>query len=278
MQKSIPFAATVVLLREGTGSGPEVFLMKRHGKSGFMGGVHVFPGGKLDDTDRDPGWAARTDAADFEASCRRCRGADPETLRALAVASIRETLEEAGVLIGTPVPPDISAVQQKLNAKELEFAAWAASAGVKLGVSKLVLFDHWITPEIEQKRFDTWFFAARVPEGQQATSLSRETTEGVWMRPGDAVERYQKGEITLAPPTCTTLIRLAKASSPDDALRRLSGRPIATMLPRLKNENGQMYLALPGHPSYGDHEGDLDPEGPACVKMVNGKWFPDMAR
>jgi len=116
-----------------------------------------------------------------------------------------------------------------------------------------------------------------VPKGQTATSLSRETTEGVWMKPAEAIEKYKKGEITLAPPTCTTLIRLAKFSTPEAALEGLAKRPICIMLPRLKNENGQMFLALPGHPSYGDYEGTPDPDGPACVRMTNGKWFPEMA-
>lgn len=270
---AIPYASTVVLLRDGL----EVFLMKRHGKSGFMGGVHVFPGGKVDDSDRDSFWRESIPDNGLLNVLGRAPGIAADAARAVIVASVRETLEEAGVILGSPVPPAIEEIQRKLNAGELGFADWVRSGGLCIHASELVFFDHWITPEIEKKRFNTFFFAARVPEGQTATSASRETTEGVWMHPAEAVAKYRRGEITLAPPTCTTLIRLSRFDTPEAALEALRRRPVCTNLPRLMSEGGKMMLALPGHPSYGDYAGILDPEGPSCIRMTEGKWFPEMA-
>lgn len=271
MPEPIPFASTVVLLRPGM----DVFLMKRHGKSGFMGGVHVFPGGKVDEDDRAPDWTEVIGPAAVSPLTAKVPGLTETDARALIVASIRETLEEAGVILGGPAPAGLDAVQQKLNASEMRFLDWIRETNVRLDTDRLAFFDHWITPPIEKKRFDTFFFAAAIPEGQTATSVSRETTEGVWMQPAEAVDLYRAGEIMLAPPTCTTLLRLSRFRDPGEAIESLRRRPVATMLPKVSQENGQMILMLPGHPGYGPHEGELDPEGPSCVRMNGGKWFPE---
>jgi 8-oxo-dGTP pyrophosphatase MutT (NUDIX family) len=233
-------AATVVLARvvaaterEACGGGFEVYLVKRHGKSGFMAGAHVFPGGRVDDD--DDAFAAST----------------------FAVAAIRETWEECGVLLarhesGLPLttqgPTD--AVTARTAAGE-PFAHALRAAGLVPDVDALVPLAWWITPVAEPKRFDTRFFFAVVPPLQRHTASvdGHEVTEGVWLSPRRALERYRApvGEpaITLAPPTLVTLEELARCATVDDVTA--TRWPTAPVQPVLHHADG-LVLALPGDP------------------------------
>src|SRR5690349_20074482 len=85
-------AATILLVRDalaGGEGGVEVFCVERHKKSGFLGGAIVFPGGKLDEADRDAAWSSLA------------TGTDDATERALRITACRETLEEAAILLVT---------------------------------------------------------------------------------------------------------------------------------------------------------------------------------
>ncbi len=235
-------AATVVVARvlpltQVTGRGGpkddgafEVFLVKRHGKSGFMAGAHVFPGGRVDDDD-----------CSFDAD-------------RFAVAAIRETFEETGVLLvrhdsGLPMttraPKD--AVIARIAAGE-PFAHAVRAAGLVPDVDALAPIGWWITPEAEPKRFDTRFFFAVVPPLQRhdAAADGTEVTEGVWMTPSAALESYAKGAIALAPPTLVTLEELAPLSTStvrSHPWPRRAVRPLITT-----DDKGNALLALPGDP------------------------------
>lgn len=242
-------AATVVVARvvpdEGQG-GFEVYLVKRHGKSGFMAGAHVFPGGRVDDDD-----------AGFDVD-------------RFAVAAIRETWEECGVLLARPesglpltTRAPIDAVAARGAAGE-PFRHALLAAGLVPDVDALVPIAWWITPEAEPKRFDTRFFFAVVPPLQRhdAGVDGHEVTEGAWFTPRAALDAYEQGTITLAPPTLVTLEDLAAHASVDDV--RAARWPLRAVRPILGDEDGRLVLALPGDPRHEVSE----PLWPARTRIV----------
>lgn len=212
-------AATVVLLRD-TESGPETFLVRRHGQSGFMAGASVFPGGKLDDADHLAQTQGRTSQ-----QCAEVLGlADPELAWRIHVAAIRELHEEAHVLLardaagrlvdGAVVAQIDAALADAHEGHQLPAGKWHEALGAAdlfLALDLLVPFAHWLTPRAEPRRFDTWFFAAVQPSGQQAALDPHESSDAFWRTPFDALREHDGGgAILLPPPTLHTVLRMAE--------------------------------------------------------------------
>lgn len=211
-------ASTVVLLRDGA-AGPEVFLMRRHGASGFMAGATVFPGGKLDTDDR----MAPASGRDGAACAHALDLADPELARAFFVAAIRELHEESHVLLACDAALDlpdarrvaaIDAEQDGLRmGHRLACRDWhdtVRAAGLQPALDRLQPFAHWLTPSAEPRRFDTYFFAAVCPPHQVAALDRHESTHAFWMTPAHALAQHESGgELLLPPPTLHTIGRLA---------------------------------------------------------------------
>ncbi len=227
-------AATVLLLRDG-GSGLEVYLLRRTRGMPFAGGMTAYPGGAVDprDGDTEIGWAGPSPpqwAAAF--------GCDERTARELVCAAVRETFEEAGVLLaGSPdggdVVPDVSGddweeQRQALLTRELSLAELLAGRGLALRSDLLRPFAHWITPPAEPRRYDTKFFAAALPVGQEARDVSGEADEVAWLTPAAALAELSAGTRPMLPPTSHTLEQLA--AFPDVAAA-LAGSPPAPLEP-----------------------------------------------
>ncbi|MEO3798299.1 NUDIX hydrolase [Nonomuraea sp. B10E15] len=237
-------AATVVLLREG----PEVYLLRRKSTMAFAAGAYVFPGGSVDERDADQAvaWAGPSPAewgAVFKASERLAR--------ALVCAAVRETFEESGVLLAGPGPgsvvadttgDDWEADRLALIDRSLAFADFLARRGLVLRSDLLKPWAHWITPEIERKRFDTRFFAAVLPDGQRTRDVGGEADQVVWQRPAEAVELARQGKIFLMPPTHRTLTELAACGSVGDVLA--TPREIVRIMPRAVEIEGEMRLVV----------------------------------
>src|SRR5689334_23407197 len=179
-------ASTVVLLREAAG-GPEVYLLRRVKGMAFAGGMHVFPGGSVDPDDEDAeiGWAGPS-AAQWGAWF----GADEKTARALVCAAVRETFEECGVLLAGPSPTELLAdvssdeweqEREALEAREQSLSQLLTRRGLVLRADLLRPLAHWITPEVEPKRFDTRFFLAEMPSGQTCRDVGGEADSRVWI-------------------------------------------------------------------------------------------------
>jgi 8-oxo-dGTP pyrophosphatase MutT (NUDIX family) len=256
-------AATVILLRQGTGAGPgagagvEAFLLRRTAELEFAPGACVFPGGSVDERDADPGigWVGPA-PEDFAAQL----DVPPERARALVCAAIRETFEESGVLLAGDgagmVDARLVSGSVALAADRHALLTGTTTLGEVLGRRGLVLradlltpWARWITPEVSPRRFDTWFFAAALPAGQTATAAPEghadpgESESGTWLRPGAALEAAEAGEITLLPPTAVTLRELAAHQDVDGILARR--RTITPRLPRVTVENGKVRLSMP---------------------------------
>lgn len=215
-------AATVILLRDG-GEGPfEVFLLQRDRNQSFMGGAYVFPGGRMDEADAEPGPAACRGGFCAAEARRLLQEPDlPEaTALGLFLTAVRETFEEAGILLavraaGEPIDlldpgaaERFAAYRLELHAGKLPLADLARRENLTYAADLLIPYSHWITPATEPRRFDTRFFLARLPEKQVAVHDRRELTASCWMTTATALADHAAGRIVLMPPTLKTIEEL----------------------------------------------------------------------
>jgi 8-oxo-dGTP pyrophosphatase MutT (NUDIX family) len=247
-------------------AGVEVLMLRRVAAMKFAPGAYVFPGGAVDPVDFDPqiGWHG-PDPAEFGARL----GAPPELARALVCAAVRETFEEAGVLLAgapdggplagpsglsEPSGPSWEEDRAALVAGALTLAELLSRRGLVLRADLLVPWARWITPEGEPRRFDARFFAAPLPVGQVATGHAAESDRIAWLRPAAAIAAARAGEMSMLPPTATTLndFALAGAVAAGDAVDAiLARRPvIEPVMPRLVLEDGLAWLLVPDEVGY----------------------------
>ncbi len=240
-------AATVVILREGPRSA-EVYLLRRKASMAVAAGAYVFPGGSVDprDTDQAVAWAGPSPAAWGEVF-----HADGATARGLVCAAVRETFEESGVLLAGPSEDSVvadttgdewEADRLALIDRSLSFADFLDRRGLVLRSDLLRPWAHWITPEIEQRRFDTRFFVAALPPGQRTRDVGGEADQVAWVRPAEALDRAKNGEIFLMPPTHRTLGELSAYEKVPDVLA--AERKIVTLMPKIAEVNGEIHIVL----------------------------------
>lgn len=210
-------AATVVLLRDGA-EGLEALLVQRSQAVKHMGGMWVFPGGKVDEEDYPE---------------------DRNAYRAALNAAIRETHEEAGLVISA---------------------------------DQLVYLSHWTTPEGAKKRFATWFFLAILNDDQDVIVDGGEIANHRWLRPhvGCAESTASEHELRLLPPTFVSLSDISAYASCQAARDGISGRQASVYEPRMVFVEDGICFLYAGDAGYEDN--DLHPDGPRhrCY-MVNGK-------
>ncbi|WP_407688223.1 NUDIX hydrolase [Mycobacterium sp. HUMS_1102779] len=234
-------AATVMLVRDGA-DGLDVFLMRRHAKMHFAAGTMVFPGGGVDDRDRDarlerlgawagppPQWWARR------------FGIDTDLAEALVCAAARETFEESGVLFAGPagdpdgIVGDASVYRDARRALAngtLSFADFLREESLELRSDLLRPWANWVTPEAERtRRYDTYFFVAALPEGQRADGENTESDHAGWTTPQAAIDDFAAGRSILLPPTWTQLDSLLGRTVADVLTLE---RQIVTVQPNLE--------------------------------------------
>jgi 8-oxo-dGTP pyrophosphatase MutT (NUDIX family) len=250
-------AATVIMLRDGT-DGPEVYLLRRAASMAFAAGAFVFPGGSVDLRDEDlpdEAWVGRSPS-----EWAKDLSSDEGLARALVCAAVRETFEESGVLLagpdGTTVVADTSgddweADRLALIDRSLSLAELMKRRGLVVRADLLRPWTHWLTPEVESRRFDTRFFVTALPEGQRTRDVGGEADHVAWMRPQAALEGNERGEMMLMPPTLASLRDLSGFGAVDDVLHAASGRTVTRILPKLLfDENDQLKFLLPHDPGY----------------------------
>jgi len=243
-------ASTVIVGRTDSAGQVEVFCVKRHPKSGFLGGAVVFPGGKVDRGDEDPAWATyRTQLAARSSVLA-------EHAAGFAIAALRETLEEAAIL---PVMGDSLDASGARSLRQ-ELAAQVSQGGepgvafrrlieqrqLVLDTARLLPLWRWTTPAAEQRRFETVFYWLELPPHQLGESDLHETTQGFWGTPGALLERWERGDILLAPPTSSSLEVLGELSSLTDVHALASRYALDPICPELVFEGNTTILALPG--------------------------------
>ena len=238
---AVPHAsATVVLMREG-GDGPEVLLLRRNRATGFVPGAYVFPGGRVDAADGEEALVRRWDGLTRGAAAGRlglARDADPPAI-AYYAAALREAVEETGLLPGVVAvnrPPSgevVSEAREALLGRGASFAAVLEGLGARLDGAAIEYIAHWVTPSVEPRRYDTRFFAARVPRGSQAVYDRREMTDAVWLTPRAALDRHRRGRLPMIFPTIRTLEDLCDFATVEDLLAHFRDRAIPRIQPTI---------------------------------------------
>ncbi|MGY1694822.1 MULTISPECIES: NUDIX hydrolase [unclassified Geodermatophilus] len=251
MTAAVRPAATVLLLRDGA-AGLEVHLLRRTRGMPFAGGMTAYPGGGVDprDGDTDVAWSGPPPA-----QWAAALGCDERLARELVCAAVRETFEEAGVLLagspeGADVVPDVSGEdwevqRQALLTRELSLAGLLAERGLALRADLLRPFAHWITPPQESRRYDTRFFAAALPAGQEARDVSGEADEASWLTPQAALAELRAGTRPMLPPTIHTLGQLAAFPDVAAALAGSPPEPLVPIMPELRTTPEGRYAELP---------------------------------
>ena len=267
-------AATVMLLR-GPANQPEIFMVKRTSKAKFMANAMVFPGGRLDDADCTDKLASHCALSRVQAASRLGID-DGQRALGLHIAALRETFEEAGVLLArcadeeqtlthSPMKERLVIWRDRLNAGEASLLEMVEEEHLILAVDELRYFSHWVTPEVEKRRYDTRFFLATAPEEQVPSHDTKETTASAWLNAETALDRYEASDIQLAPPTLRVLMDIAA----DPAIvHPATICPVpAPICPKPHFEDDRLHLILPGDP-------DFEPPGstPNRVILEQGRW------
>lgn len=238
-------SATVVLLRDDRGHGLEVFLLRRHTASAVLGGAYVFPGGKLDDADCTP-----EACAPFQAEAPHWHHQLGEAQLAVAqvvglyLAATREVREECGLVL---LP------------------------------QHLIPWSRWITPKqpsVTNRRFDTRFFVAALPPGQEPVHDDVEAIESLWLTPRDALRRFWAQDLSLAPPQIMTLVSLVEHPNVDDVIRHARSQRPARILPEpFDDADGVRTICYPGDPKHSVPMRAF--AGPTRLRFVNGRFEPE---
>ncbi|MFI7006048.1 NUDIX hydrolase [Streptomyces sp. NPDC050145] len=250
-------AATVMLLRDA--QGVEVHMLRRRTSMAFAAGAYAYPGGGVDprDDDRQVRWAGPSRK---EWAVRL--GVPEQDAQAVVCAAVRETFEEAGVLLAGPTPDSVvddttgadwTADRQALVDRDLSFAEFLRRRGLVLRSDLLGAWARWITPEFEPRRYDTWFFVAALPVGQRTSDDSSEADRTVWIRPGEAAAGYDRGELSMMPPTIATLRTLDAYGTAAEALDGAAGRDLTPVLAQARLEGDELVLSWPGHDEFTKH-------------------------
>jgi 8-oxo-dGTP pyrophosphatase MutT (NUDIX family) len=292
-------AATVILLRDKKPEGFEVFLLKRHEKSSFMGGNFVYPGGRVDQDDGSLEICSLSKGMTFDEVQTILGGTfSREESFAHWIAAIRELFEEAGVLLAYDQKGNLFRTRNRdeqekfLNYRELlqkgkiSICELAQKEKLLFALDELYYYAHWITPEARSERFDTRFFLAHYPTGQEASHDQKETTAGIWITPQKALEENLKGEVMLSPPTLKTLEDLSRFKSIDDVFHSLNEKEIQPILPILTKISSGPLIIFPWDPEYalfqkGEVPDSINHGRPSQtgdnttrLLMKEGRWLP----
>ena len=255
-------ASTIMLLRDSEHD-IEVFMMQRTTTAAFASGMYVFPGGRVDDVDG---------ASELDDLCEGLTDAEASDLLrvpsgglAYWVAAIRESFEEAGVLLARDERGDFvrlndpdsqqrfAEARHAVHDGALSLAEFCRQEGLRLAVDTMRYESHWITPVGEKRRFDTRFFVAVAPPAQDLLHDDKETIASLWVTPNDALGRAQRGELAMIPPTVANLQFLAPHHSTSAAVAAAQTIGVPTpILPKLRyDSDGRVVgVVFPDDPDY----------------------------
>lgn len=241
--EAIP-AATLIVVRERAGAAPELLMVERAEGMAFAAGALVFPGGRIDEADRELAGELGADAA--------------------AVAAIRESVEETAVPVGLdPVPDAAAALElQRALADDEPFGPLLAAHGLRIDSGALTPFARWVPKFHAVRRFDTLFYVALCPPGDwQPRVIERECAGAAWLSAAEVLDRDRAGEARLIFPTRRTLERLAQHSSFAAIRADAAGHPIEPVTPWVEERDGEKFITIPGHLGF-----------PVTQERLDGLW------
>ena len=243
--------ATTVLLVRDIKDDFEVFMVTRHHKIDFASGALVFPGGKLDPQDND---------AALLAACSG-QGLDDEAL-AIRICGIRETFEEAGVLLardnangeilsGERCAELAILYREPLHRGDVSLLEIIQKENLTLACDQMTLFARWVTPAFFPRRFDAFFFLAEAPKDQVASHDDIESTGSVWTTPAGALADADEGRKTVVFATRMNLLKLAMFNSSEALIKGTLKNEIVTVEPGIEDNDGDVTYTLPIEAGYG---------------------------
>lgn len=242
-QAAIP-AATLVLVRDRPDGPPQVLMIERAKGMAFAAGALVFPGGRIDESDR--ALAATFGASDAQ------------------IAAIRETLEETAIPAGlAPLPSRQMALElQQALLDGKEFAALLDEHGLAVDAAALVPFARWLPKFHASRRFDTLFFVARAPDGDwQPSIVAGECSGGFWIGASEAMAREGRGEAQMIFPTRRNLERLALHSDFEAIRADAKAHSIEPITPWVEETDGERFITIPSGIGY-----------PVTQERLDGLW------
>jgi 8-oxo-dGTP pyrophosphatase MutT (NUDIX family) len=279
-------AATVLVLRDSS-AGPEVFMVRRHEGTSSFSGAHVFPGGRVEESDADAADAGWCDGV--EHAKRQLGDLSPCEAVAYHIAAVRELFEEAGVLLardrrGAFVSLASASDHDRFKHYRLDvhdhrrrLRDIVEHEGLRLALDALILHAHWVTPSIDGvRRFDTRFFVTRVPPFQTPAHDETETTESGWITAAAAIDAAERRDIVLPPPTWTTLREVERFRTVEEVVAWSRLRRVRRREPTLFHQDGARVLLMPGDPR---HSAGAEDGMPSETRFVwaDGRWCPERA-
>lgn len=262
IRRPAPDATTVILVRDvreaADGSAPELFMVRRSGGADFFGDAYVFPGGGVDDDDRDAALLARTaplPAHDLERLLGE--GMSREEASGCWVAGIRELFEEAGVMLATRggMPLSFAAdatrdrfadYREKLRAHQMSFREIVERESLTLAADRTFYFSRIVTPPYARKRYDTRFVIASALRDQLASHDRAEVVSGEWLTASAAIALYHSRAQQIVPPTLQNLLELEHCRTIDEMFALARDKIIAPICPATVKIEGVYTLIYPG--------------------------------
>jgi 8-oxo-dGTP pyrophosphatase MutT (NUDIX family) len=227
-------AATLVVWRDGP-TGPEILVVERSHRMAFAAGAIVFPGGRIDDADREladqlgrPGEAAK-------------------------ITAIRETIEESAVVALIVPAVDPSKGRELLDKllDGVDFAELLARHALAIDFDALTPFTRWMPAFKHARRFDTLFFLARAPGGEWLPNPQPgECVAAEWASPAELVTRVERGEASAIFPTKRNLERLAGHANLEAAITDARAHSLDTIIPWIEDIDGEPHVRIPEDRGY----------------------------
>lgn len=220
-------AATIIVVREARASF-EVFMLKRTSRASFASGMFVFPGGRVDGDDHLHKYDSfRFGPTEEQAAQVAALG---DEWRGYWIAAIRETFEEAGLLLAykdnnivsfadDDVHDRFDALRKPLHSGTVSLLDICQQENLKLAVDQVHFYNRFVTPTGRPRRFDTRFFIAAAPESQRGKHDTSETVDSIWITPAEALERNRAKEFDLMNVTRMQLEWLADFRNKQDVLQ-----------------------------------------------------------
>ena len=247
-------AATVMILSNKPDL--RVLMVERTANLAFAPAAWVFPGGRVDHEDHSPNLLAACEGR-TDAQASKEMEMESEGL-AWWIAACRETLEEAGVLLGTSAHPiDLGFASRKVRTSVSAFGRLVDQYGIKLDVGGIEEVARFITPLGPPRRFDARFFMAQMPEGQDPQHEEGEVVGWDWIQPIEALERHNKGEFEMISPTVRMLACLARFETAEAAMAvAAANQPYQRV--RVVDPQGEYHVVLPGDDGYESAELEVE--------------------
>jgi len=232
-------AATIIIFRNAPdGGAPEILMTVRSRNMVFAGGMAVFPGGRVDQSDFSLG-------EDLAAQSGGVIAADEA---AHQIAAIRETLEETGLALGLAgsINADNAAKARMMLEEKNELPPVLDAFGWSLDLSQITPFARWYPKNERLPRvYDTRFYLANLGTGEVDISTDNsENTRLFWVSAQGALDMAERGEIKVIFPTRRNLERLALFASFEEARAQAEAIPVKTIVPQIDDNNGQPLLTI----------------------------------